>query len=122
MYILFRYPYPPFLHRELLDLGLDRVLLYPVILQFLIQCLHYKNDAPRREFVDSCDEHGNMRLWERVFRTKWGLFHYTRSARLQLVRSRVDVFRDSGYEERSIQSCRFRGWDICKWIYRARVV
>lgn len=41
MRILFRYPDPALLHCELLDFGLDRILLHLVILQFLIQRLHY---------------------------------------------------------------------------------
>lgn len=56
MRFLFRYPNSPLLHRELLNLGLNRVLLHLVVLQFLVQCLDYENNAPCRELVDSCDK------------------------------------------------------------------
>lgn len=46
------YPDPPPFHRDLLHLGLDRVLLHLVTLQLLVKCLHYQNNAPRREFID----------------------------------------------------------------------
>ena len=82
MCVLFRYPDPPPLHRELSNFCLDRVLLHFMILQFLIQCLYYENDASRCELIDFRDKDGDMCLWEWVFRTKWRLFHNTEGARL----------------------------------------
>ena len=105
MCILFRYPDPPLLHREFPDFGLDRVFLHLVVLQFLIQCLHYEYDTSRGEFVDSCDKDGDVCLWERIFWTKWWLFHNTRGGCLRLARSGTDVVRNSGHEERSVRSC-----------------
>lgn len=70
MCIPFCYPNLPLLHRKLPDLGFDRIFLHLVILQFLVQCLHYENNASRRELVDFCKENWDMCLWERVFRTE----------------------------------------------------
>ena len=55
MRILFRHPDPPLLHRELPYFGLDRVLFYLVIPQFLMKCLYYQNNASRGKFIDFCN-------------------------------------------------------------------
>lgn len=85
MCVLFCYPDPPLLYRELPDLGLDRVLLHLVVFQFLIQCLYYENNTPRRELIDFCNKDGDVCLWEWMFRDEWRLFYHARGARLWLV-------------------------------------